>query len=212
MSLHTWWLFLIAVFLTCASPGPNMLHVMSRSVAVGVRRSLATMAGCLAANMVVLLASATGLTALLLAVPGAFDALRYAGAAYLLYLGYRAWTAPIDADGVIEQMEVGRHPGLTPSHLFRTGFTVGISNPKLLLFAAALLPQFIDNSASKPPQFAILIATFVVAELFWYAVYGLGGQGLSRWLARPSLQRGFNRFTGVLFGLFGVALLKLRAV
>lgn len=210
MTLHIWWLFLVAVFLTCATPGPNMLHIMSRSVAVGVRRSLAAMAGCLTAMLVVLCASAVGLTALLLAMPGLFDVLRYAGVAYLVYLGWRAWTAPVTQDGGMPTADAGRHPGLTPLHLFRTGFAVGISNPKLLLFAAAFFPQFINPAAAKPPQFAILIITFLAVEAFWYAVYGFGGQGLARRLARPAAQTGFNRFTALLFWLFGAALLKLR--
>ena len=210
MTLHIWWLFLVAVFLTCATPGPNMLHIMSRSVAVGVKRSLAAMAGCLTAMLVVLLASAAGVTALLLAMPGLFDALRYAGVAYLLYLGWRAWIAPVSAGDAVPVTDAGRNPALTPLHLFRAGFAVGISNPKLLLFAAAFFPQFIQPAAAKPPQFAILIVTFLVVEAFWYAVYGFGGQGLARWLARPAAQRGFNRFTAVLFWLFGAALLRVR--
>lgn len=95
MTLHTWWLFVGAVFLLSGTPGPNMLHVMSRSVELGVRRSVAAMAGCLLAVVAILTASAAGLATVLLAVPGAFAILRYAGAAYLLYLGIKAWRADV---------------------------------------------------------------------------------------------------------------------
>src|SRR5436305_9462498 len=105
MALHTWWLFVGAVFLLSGTPGPNMLHIMTRSVDLGLKRSVAAMAGCLSAVVLVLAASAAGLTTLLLALPGAFEVIRYAGVAYLLFLGVKAWradSAPIDvSEGVI---------------------------------------------------------------------------------------------------------------
>lgn len=91
MTLQTWWLFLGAVFVLSGTPGPNMLHILTRSLRVGLRRSLAAMAGCLSAVVLVLLASAAGLSAVLMASPVLFDILRYAGVAYLVVLGVRAW-------------------------------------------------------------------------------------------------------------------------
>ncbi|NHO33787.1 LysE family translocator [Acetobacter fallax] len=208
MSLATWWLFLSTVFVLCAVPGPNMLHIMGRSVELGVKRSVLAMLGCLSAMGVVLLASAVGLTAFLLAVPAAFEILRYGGAAYLIYLGVRAWRAEVSP------VDVGVDTLLAPSFsvglLFRGGFAVGISNPKLLLFAAAFLPQFVNPSRAHGPQFAVLIVTFMLAEMFWYAVYALGGQSLSRFLVRPAMKRLFNRVTGGIFVGFGVLLLRVR--
>lgn len=207
MTLHTWWLFFVAVFLLCGTPGPNMLHVMTRSVRFGLRRSLIAMLGCLAGLLALLVASATGLAALLIASPRLFDVLRYAGVAYLIWLGIKAWRereAPID---------VGRDvltAALSPLQMFRGGFLISISNPKALIFIAAFLPQFINRAELQAPQFAILVATFAVAEMFWYAVYGLGGQKLSRFLVRPGLGRAFNRLTGGIFIGFGLALLGSR--
>ena len=76
--------------------------------------------------------------------------------------------------------------------------------------AAAFFPQFIDRSQPQAPQFAILVATFCVLELFWYAVYALGGRTFAGYLSRPAWQRGFDRATGVVFVGFGLALLKFR--
>ena len=206
MTLQTWWLFAMAVFLLCGSPGPNMLHVMTRSVTLGVRRSLPAMAGCLSAVVTVLVASAAGLTALLTAAPGVFDALRYAGAGYLVYVGVRAWFAdatpkPVGATPVADA---------SPAKLLRTGFLVGVSNPKFLLFTAAFLPQFINESAPRTPQFVVLVLTFAALEMFWYAVYGGAGHILARRLERPALQRAFNRLTGGIFVAFGLSLLRVR--
>lgn len=207
MTLDTWLLFVAAVFLLCGTPGPNMLHVLSRSVETGLKRSVAAMAGCLVALVSVLAASAAGLTTLLLAVPGAFDMLRYLGVAYLVLLGVRAWrsdVAPVDvADDRLPRT-------VSTAALFRGGFAIGISNPKLILFAAAFLPQFVRPSAPQAPQFAILVLTFAVVECFWYALYALGGRSLSRYLERPAIRRAFHRITGVIFIGFGLALLRAR--
>jgi len=166
------------------------------------------MAGCLLAVVLAISASAAGLAALLAAWPRLFDVLRYGGVAYLLYLGaqaFRTSDAPIDV--APDKLE----PALGPPRMFRGGLLIGLSNPKLLLFAAAFFPQFINRGAPEGPQFLILAATFATCEAFWYAVYGLGGHGLQRQLRRPALARWFNRLTGGIFIGFGAALLGLRA-
>ena len=212
MTLHSWWLFAVAVFLLAGTPGPNMLHVMTRSVAFGARRSMAAMAGCLCGLVLVLVASAAGLSAVLLAWPRTFDALRYAGVAYLIFLGIKAWRgagSPIDVGD--DTTPVALPPTVSAWRLYRGGFVIGISNPKLLLFAAAFLPQFVDRASPQAPQFAILVVTFAVVESFWYGVYAAGGRTLARYLTRPALRRAFDRVTGAIFVGFGLALLRVRA-
>lgn len=205
MSLHLWWLYVTAVFLISATPGPNMLHVMTQSIGHGPRRALATMAGLMSAVLLCLVASALGLGAVLKASPRLFDGLRYLGVAYLVWLGIKAWRAPVGGAAAVA--------GPTRSHhaLYATGLLTGLSNPKLIIFAAALFPQFIDTGRPFGPQLAILVVSFVVIESFWYAVYALGGARLSRWLEPAHRQRLFNRGTGVLFIGFGGALLGARA-
>lgn len=204
MALHSWLLFVAAVVILCGTPGPNMLHVLTRSIALGVRGSLPAMAGCLTALVAVLAASAAGLATLLTAVPGLFDVLRYAGAAYLAWLGLRAFIAHSASVDIVQER-------VPPHHLFRGGFLVGISNPKLLLFATAFLPQFVDPAGSQPIQFAILVATFALVESLWYAAYALGGRSLARHLIRPRVRCWFDRATGGIFIGFGAALLASRA-
>ena len=207
MTLHNWWLFVVAVFLLSGTPGPNMLHVMTRSLAVGLRRGLATMAGCLTGVLTALAASAAGLAAFLTALPGLFDLLRYVGVAYLVYLGVRAWQSDVMP---LDLADDNMPPAVSPATLFRGGFLISISNPKLLLFAAAFLPQFVVPGAPKAPQFALLVLTFAVIEAGWYLVYGLGGNALARHLRRARLRRMFNRLTGGLFVAFGIALLRVQ--
>lgn len=204
MTLTTWWLYVTAVFLISSTPGPNMLHVMVRSVQVGPRRAVFAMAGLMSAVLLCLLASAAGLGALLKTMPQLFNVLRILGAAYLLWLGYRAWTSPVtDREAAAAQPA----PALSGAALYRAGLLTGLSNPKLIIFAAALFPQFITASAPFAPQLAILVGSFVLIEGFWFAVYALGGARLAHWLRPVGRQRLFNRATGGLFALFGGLLL-----
>jgi threonine/homoserine/homoserine lactone efflux protein len=204
MALQTWWLYVMAVFLISSTPGPNMLHVMTRSVQHGLERTPATMAGLLTAVVLCLMASAAGLSAVLRAMPELFSLLRIAGAAYLIYLGWKAWRSPVSAPGG-QPAEAIRAP--TNLALYRAGLFTGLSNPKLIIFAAALFPQFIDTQRAYGPQLAILVGSFAVVDTFWYCVYALGGMRLAAWLRPVWRQRAFNRATGVMFFGFGGLLL-----
>ncbi|MBU6269154.1 MAG: LysE family translocator [Sphingomonadales bacterium] len=206
MTFQLWCIYCATVFLISATPGPNMLHILSRSVELGLMRSLPAMAGCMTALVVLMAASALGLTALLLALPGAFEILRWVGTGYLVWLGMKAWRTPVAGAG--DETAVRDGTGLSPFAVWRGGFLIAISNPKALLFVAAFLPQFLNPALPKLPQFAILVATFAVIETLWYFTYALGGRGLSGWLQRPASQRLFNRMTGVVFVGFGAALLR----
>lgn len=207
MTFHLWSMFFIAAFLVSATPGPNMLHILSRSVEFGIRRSLPAMAGCVSGLITLLTASAVGLTALFLALPGAFDVLRYAGTAYLVYLGIKAWRAPVEDD---TSEEIAPPPAMSTWKMWRVGYVISVSNPKAMLFAAAFLPQFINPAAPKAPQFAILVATFAVIDIIWYFTYAMGGRGLATHLEKPALKQVFNRVTGAVFVGFGAILLKSR--
>ncbi len=99
MTLETWWLFLGAIVLIASTPGPNVLYVTTRSIRFGMRASVVAMMGCLLALVLMLVGSVAGLSALLITLPAAFDALRYLGAAYLIWLGIQTWRAPDGAGG-----------------------------------------------------------------------------------------------------------------
>lgn len=209
MNLQSWWMFLGVTFLVSATPGPNMLLVMSVSVRHGMAGAVATMAGCMSALLTMMSLSAAGLGALLQAFPAVFDALRWVGAAYLAWLGVRAWRAPVRVPGDPETVTAAG----PADHwrLYRQGLLVAFSNPKAILFAAALLPQFIQAGRPVLPQFAVLLATFAVVETGWYLVYAASGRHLSGWLRQASVVRGFNRLTGGVFIGFAAWMAAVRA-
>ncbi|MBR8315837.1 LysE family translocator [Burkholderia dolosa] len=212
MNLHTWWLFVATVFVVSAIPGPNMLLVMTHGARHGLRRASATMAGCLSALVLMLSVSAAGLGVFLEAWPAMFNALRFAGAAYLIYLGVKAWRARVDDDTPAADVEAVARQAASVSRwaLFRNGFLVAGSNPKAILFAAALLPQFINAAEPTLPQFGILVVTFAVIEVSWYLVYASFGTRIGATLKSQSVAKIFNRLTGGLFVGFGAMMALVR--
>lgn len=204
MSLETWWLYLGAVVLIACTPGPNVLYVTTRSIRFGLGSAFVGMAGCLTALVLMLTGSVAGLSALLLALPDAFNLLKIVGAAYLVYLGIQLWREPVEPDATPQPT------GTSRLALFRDGFLIGISNPKLLIFAAAFFPQFIDPAHAWGPQFALMVATFMGVELFFYSIYALSGRKLADRLMHGIWRRRLNRASGVVFVGFGIALLRYR--
>jgi len=217
MSWQTFWLFVTVTFFVSATPGPNMLLVMSSSARFGFRASLGAMAGCLTALLAMMSISAAGLGALLQAFPSVFDALRWIGAAYLAYLGIRTWRAPVHATAPATPSASAPDsartsaPARTHGQLFRQGLLVAASNPKAILFAAAFLPQFIHPDRPKLPQFVILLMTFAVIEISWYIIYAGSGRHLAQYLQRTSVLRLFNRLTGGVFVGFAAAMAAVRS-
>lgn len=207
MSLHTWITFFVAVFILSGTPGPNMLHALTSSVHVGFRRALFAMAGCLTAVVTVLIASAAGLSTLLLASPKLFEILRYIGVLYLIYLGIKIWRTK---GGVATSHQVETTQTQSAWSLYRRGLLVGYSNPKLILFAAAFFPQFVNLNAPQLLQYAILITTFGLIEACWLMTYGLGGRQLTSYLRRPRFVTVFNRLTGSIFIGFGALLFNFK--
>jgi threonine/homoserine/homoserine lactone efflux protein len=208
MSLQTWWLFVMMTFVVSATPGPNMLLVMSSSARLGFRAAIATMAGCMTALLAMMSISAAGLGAVLQAFPSIFDLLRWAGAAYLAYLGIRSWLSPVQ--DAVEGDSRETRPLSNPGALFRQGVLVAASNPKAILFAAAFLPQFIHPQLPKFPQFVILLSTFALIETSWYAVYAGSGRHLASYLRSAAVVRAFNRLTAVVFIGFAAVMAAVR--
>jgi len=206
MTLHTYGLYLAAVLLISATPGPNIFYVTTRSIRFGFGPAMLAMTGCLLALALMLTASVAGVSAFMLAVPTAFEVLKVAGAAYLIFLGIQTWRAPV-AD--LHTPASPRETASRWSH-FRGGFLVGISNPKLLVFAAAFFPQFITRGAPWIPQFGLLVATFLFVEATAYVTVASSARGLSRYLVQASWQRRINRMSGAIFAGFGCALLRYR--
>ncbi|WP_028535034.1 LysE family translocator [Paludibacterium yongneupense] len=203
MLYKTWLLFLTTVFFVSATPGPNMLLAMTHGINYGVRRTCATCLGLMCGLSLIMIASAAGLGALLATSETLFSAVKYLGAAYLVYLGVKTWRA---APQLLQRKADARGAADTPARRMRTGFLVAMSNPKAFIFFTALFPQFMDAHQAQGPQLAILALTFFIIETSWQFAYASGGARLAGWLNSARRLKLVNRVSGGAFISAGVVL------
>ena len=201
MSLEMWWLFLLASLGLSLSPGPNGLLALTHGALHGQKKTLFTILGGASGFLILIACSFVGIAALLQASASWLLILKWLGGAYLVFLGIKVWRSP--AIDLMADSDQQAH--VVPSaHLFRQGAMAALSNPKVLLFFAAFLPQFIDPTRSLWLQFAVMAFTFVMIEIVVeYLIAGMAGR-IRPWLARVGKQ--FNRCCGGLFVLIGAAL------
>jgi len=126
------------------TPGPNMIYLISRSITQGAAAGIVSLGGVALGFVFYILCAAFGITALLFAVPYAYDALRLAGAAYLLWLAWQALKPGGRSPFQVKKLQVD-----SPRKLFAMGFVTNLLNPKIAMLYLALLPQFIDPSAGS---------------------------------------------------------------
>lgn len=192
--------------LLTASPGPNALLALSHGVKHGVKNTLATICGSLLAFIILMVASLAGLAAIMASSVWLFETVRWLGAAYLIYLGIKMWRSSSQKLDV-KSIETD---GKTKAELFKKGFLVAISNPKIIIFFASFFPQFIDPNYPPIQQMVILGITFVCFELSWQLFYAGGGNKISGWLNTPKRQRMVDQVSGSLFIGAGTLLLLAR--
>jgi threonine/homoserine/homoserine lactone efflux protein len=140
-----WLLFFTAALALNLSPGPDLIYILSRTIAQGRRVGLASAAGVCTGGLVHVFSAAAGLAAILATSATGFNLVRYAGAAYLLYLGIKAWRTA----GATFQVKVSPEPPVTAWQAFRQGVLVDVLNPKVAVFFMAFLPQFVRPGAGS---------------------------------------------------------------
>ena len=223
----------LAYLVTCAvffatPPGPSQLLMIANSLQHGLKPSLATLAGDLSANAVQMSAAAFGLAALLASSATALEVVKWAGVAYLAWMGVILWRRP-PADspttrgtygdtntGTYASMNGGRNGGRNGGagagcgRLYRQGFLTSAANPKAVFFFAALFPQFLDPGAPLLPQLLILGGTYLAIDGTLLLAYGALAARL-RQRIRAGLARWLNKLSGGLM-IAAAALLSLRDV
>lgn len=166
MEIHVYLAFVLATAVMIALPGPSVLLTLAHSISFGWKPALSTVAGETLGIAVQLMIAAIGLTSLLSLATQAFEWLRWAGAAYLIYLGIRQWRGagqPLD----LNPSSVSR------TNLFVQGLVITIFNPKSLIFIAAFLPQFIDTGRPLSLQFAFIVPSFLIITFGVTSIWAL---------------------------------------
>jgi threonine/homoserine/homoserine lactone efflux protein len=197
--LHDLALFAAAALVMVLTPGPNMIYLLSRSICQGRAAGVVSLFGVIAGFVVHMLAAAVGLSAIFMAVPFAFEALKWAGAMYLLWLAWQALRP-----GARSPLEPQALPADPPRRLFLMGFVTNLLNPKVAMFYLALFPQFIDPE--RGPVLAQSLVLGAVQMSVSFAVnllIALSAAGIASWFSRHPAWLAAQRYVmgGVLAAL-----------
>lgn len=179
--------FLVATLVLALTPGPGVVYIVTRTLAQGRAAGLASVGGVALGNLVNAVGASIGLAALFAASSLAFTVVRWAGAAYLVWLGVQALRRPDRSPGGIALAAAA------PRQLFRDGFFVALLNPKTTLFFAAFIPQFLQPDGSQAMQALTLSVLFVAIAAVTDSGYALlagvmkpllrGAAGRGRWVS-----------------------------
>lgn len=199
----TYWLYVLTEIALSLSPGPAVMLVIACGLAHGARRSTYASLGILSANAIYFAISATALGAVLVASREFFIAVKWIGAAYLVYVGL---SALFGRSSPITVSNSGARSRL-PRDLYLAGLTLQLANPKTLIFFVAILPQFVDPRLAIGPQMLWLAAGSIIPEFFILAGYGWLASRATRIATDPRYARWTDRLAGVL--VLGAAALVL---
>jgi threonine/homoserine/homoserine lactone efflux protein len=192
--------FLIAAWVLILTPGPDMLFVIGQTLSGGAARGWAALLGIGTGAMVHVTLAVSGIAALLAASPGLFDALRIAGGLYLLWLAFGALRSAWRGNAA------ALRPAAPASSAFRDGLVTNLTNPKVVLFFLAFLPQFVDPD--RAPAWLQMALLGPLVPLMSLPLYGLLIAGADRAAARLSaFSRWLDGLAGLLFLGLGLRLL-----
>ena len=202
--MGSFFVFVTISFLTLLSPGPGVLFTITNSINYGIKTALLGISGLIFGMFVIAIISASGVGLIIARDPVIFSILKYIGAFYLMYLGYKNFTkkqasAPVIADQ-------NENKVIKKSQLFYQGLFASLLNPKTIVFFIALFPQFIDIHKTIVSQFLVLSLTFCFLGLLVHLIYAkfsnifkeklLSGQNLTR----------LNKASGCVFFLLAILL------
>lgn len=193
--------FVPTFFVVSITPGMCMTLALSLGITIGVKRALWMMAGELVGVALVATAAAVGVATFMLKYPTAFAVFKYAGGAYLAWLGVQMWRSrgkmamPEEDAGPVESSRL---------QLALQGFVTAIANPKGWAFFIALLPPFIDSKLPMAPQLTVLVLIILGLEFLCLQLYAHGGKTLRKALKQGGGVRTVNRVAGSLMILVGM--------
>ncbi|MBO1256111.1 LysE family translocator [Alteromonas sp. 5E99-2] len=205
MDLTTYLVYLAAIFVLTASPGPIVLLCVTHSISYNFKTALFAAMGSLVAIIGIMSLSFTGLGLVIASSESVFAIIKWLGAGYLVFIGVKNIMASFNNQNTTTLKSVKSNHSYKSA--FTSGFLVGATNPKALIFFTALFPQFIDMSSPLLPQYLLLVFSFAVLELSWLSTYAYLGTKSASWIANNNRMKTLNRITGGLFISAGALLL-----
>jgi len=195
--MHSYGLFVLFATLTILSPGPGVVLTLSNAVRLGWTGAVPGILGIASGAFVVAAVSATSVGLILSASATAFTVLKYTGAAYLLYLGFKSWRS--DRFRTLQDVRPSR-----PSYRFLEAASLQFLNPKAIFFFLAVFPQFIDTTQAFLPQFFKLVASYATLVILVHGSYALLANAAKGWLSSPKGSWLTAKVSGVTFAGFGL--------
>lgn len=204
MTLEWWFTYLLTTLILSLSPGSGAINTMSTAISHGYRGAAASISGLQLGLAIHIVLVGVGLGALFSRSLLAFEILKWAGAAYLIWLGIQQWRAAgaIDLNAVAQSQPRSR--------LFKRAVFVNLTNPKSIVFLAALFPQFIAPHQPQAIQYLILGVTTVVVDIVVMIGYATLATRIALWIKGPRQMKALNRLFGSLFMLVGALLAAAR--
>jgi len=212
MEWQVWIAYFVASWAIALSPGSGAVLSMTHGLAYGVRGASATILGLQAGLAVILLVAGAGVGALLVASATAFTVVKVVGAAYLIWLGWRQWRAPVGvASDQAAPTSAAASTGLPPvRQRLAIGFFTNVTNPKGIVFMVAVLPQFIDPARPLWLQLLVLLVTTIGVDLIVMHGYAFLASRAQRWLATARARKAQNRVFGGLLMAMGASLFLVK--
>jgi len=204
MSVEFYLIYAVTVFIASILPGPSMLLALTHGMKYGARRTLASALGNVSVTLFQAAVSIAGLGAILLASEGLFNIVKWAGAAYLIYVGLSVWRSPNIHMTEESGNDLSSKTSLRKMYLQAAFVTAG--NPKAIIFFTAVFPQFIDPDAAFVPQFGMLMGTGGIIAFCCFMIYAISGQKIVTFISKASIGKHLNKIIGGTFIGAGIGL------
>lgn len=206
MAIQSLLIYVTMVLVATITPGPAVLYIMTNATLHGYRKSVFAALGNITGLFCLGVIAITGLGSILYTSEIIFNMIRYAGAAYLIYLGLKLiFKKQTDFSKLAEEMAPAR---VDSSKVFIQALSIAMSNPKAIVFLTALFPQFINTGRALIPQFSILIAILMGFSFCFLMLYALLAHKARTWIGEPDRMRNFNKISGSIFIGFGLLLAR----
>jgi len=203
MDFQQYLIFLTITLVIMATPGPATLLTVNNGIRYGARKAILAIWGNVIALQILVTLSIFGLGSVLAASEVAFLWLKTIGALYLVYLGFKLWTAPITT---FKENDSFDQQSVSQFVLFRRAFLITLTNPKALLYISALLPQFINVNNFEIMHLLTITLTIALMQFIAFASYAVLSSNIQVWLKNKNNRQRFNRISGSTFAGFGLAL------
>ena len=201
------WMFTAVALMIVMVPGVDSLLVLKNTMVHGKKAGFFTMIGIVVALFVWTTLAVLGLATIISKSMVVFLFIKYAGAAYLIYLGIQSWRAKAQNMTLHEEASPTHNKNASLSCMMQ-GITTDLLNPKTLLLYVTLMPQFIQPDFNVNSQLILLASILIVLSIIWLGIVIFVINGIRKWFMKPVVQSAFNKITGILLIGIGVRIAK----